>query len=243
MSAETAAPVPREGPLLLSVDTATARGVVVLARGGRVLAASMYAAGSDHAEKLLDHVGAVLRTAGVTLGDVQGYGVGIGPGSFTGVRAGLTTVKAFALALPAPVAAVPTLATIAAGSRRVAVAEGATPVGIVLSAGRDDCFVQCLGGPAPPVEPVVVAHGALTSWFQERSLRYGAGREIAAFLADRVVDLTEGEGLPTPAALAELTARGFLEGRALEGGAAAFLDAAYARPPQITAPRARSRST
>lgn len=64
-------------------------------------------------ERLIDDVDAVLKDAGVTLDEVQGFGVGIGPGSFTGVRIGVTTVKTWAFVLKKPVVGVSSLDALA----------------------------------------------------------------------------------------------------------------------------------
>ena len=65
-------------------------------------------------ERLIDDVDAVLKDAGVTLDDVEGFGIGIGPGSFTGVRIGVTTIKTWAFVQKKPVAGVSSLDALAA---------------------------------------------------------------------------------------------------------------------------------
>jgi len=56
----------------------------------------------------------LLSDASWTVADLEGLAVAVGPGSFTGLRVGLSTVKGLALALSIPVAAVPTLDAMAA---------------------------------------------------------------------------------------------------------------------------------
>jgi tRNA threonylcarbamoyladenosine biosynthesis protein TsaB len=65
-------------------------------------------------ERLIDDVDSVLKDAEVTLDDVEGFGVGIGPGSFTGVRIGVTTVKTWAYVQRKPVVGVSSLDALAA---------------------------------------------------------------------------------------------------------------------------------
>jgi tRNA threonylcarbamoyladenosine biosynthesis protein TsaB len=60
----------------------------------------------EYSSWLLPAVNEVLKRAGLTMADVGGYAVGAGPGSFTGVRVGLTTVKAWAEVYGKPVAAI-----------------------------------------------------------------------------------------------------------------------------------------
>ena len=66
-----------------------------------------------HSERLMSTVDRVLRDTGMTMSDMDGFAVAIGPGSFTGLRIGLATVKGLALVTNKPVAAVPTLEALA----------------------------------------------------------------------------------------------------------------------------------
>src|SRR5439155_635506 len=67
-----------------------------------------------HSERLMAAIDQLLNDAGWSAGDLEGLAVAVGPGSFTGLRVGLSTVKGLALALSIPVAAVPTLDAMAA---------------------------------------------------------------------------------------------------------------------------------
>src|ERR687897_1549201 len=86
----------------------------------------------SRASTLLADVDALVRQAGAHPRDVSGLAVGIGPGSFTGIRVGLAAARGLALALDVPAAGVSTLAALAAG------APGAMPV---LDAKRQEVFV------------------------------------------------------------------------------------------------------
>lgn len=227
-------------PLILSVDTASARGVVVLSRGDTVLAASTYLAGSDHAEKLLDHVRDVLDRAGMSLDHVERFGVGVGPGSFTGVRVGVATIKAFAIVFPRPVATVSTLAVLVEAAVHAEPKAGDEAVGALLSAGREDVFVGVFA-PATIVERAagsprveVVSHAALPAFFAANALDSVVGAD-ASRLLPALVDRTAHEGLPSADAFARLVALA----PTMTGEAVTDLEPAYARPPQITASRAR----
>jgi tRNA threonylcarbamoyladenosine biosynthesis protein TsaB len=87
---------------------------------------------------LLEDVDALLRQGGAHADELDALAVGIGPGSFTGVRVGLSTARGLALALEIPVAGVSTLDALAAG------APGATPV---IDARRSEIFVLQDGEP------------------------------------------------------------------------------------------------
>jgi tRNA threonylcarbamoyladenosine biosynthesis protein TsaB len=68
----------------------------------------------NHAEILLPLIDKLLETAGLRLTDLSALAVAIGPGSFTGLRIGLSTVKGLAYGSETPVVSVPTLAAVAA---------------------------------------------------------------------------------------------------------------------------------
>ena len=122
--------------LILAFDTATDVATSALVDGGEVLGER-----ASRAATLLEDVDALLRQAGMQTRDVEALAVGIGPGSFTGVRIGLSTARGLALALGIPVAGVSTLDALAAG------APGALPV---IDARRREVFVP--GSVLPPAD-------------------------------------------------------------------------------------------
>jgi tRNA threonylcarbamoyladenosine biosynthesis protein TsaB len=113
--------------LILAFDTATDVATSALVLDGEVLGER-----ASRAVTLLEDVDALLRQAGMHTRELEGLAVGTGPGSFTGVRIGLSTARGLALALGVPVAGVSTLDALAAG------APGALPV---IDARRREVFV------------------------------------------------------------------------------------------------------
>jgi tRNA threonylcarbamoyladenosine biosynthesis protein TsaB len=101
--------------LLLAIETATRATGVALLRGGELLAEERRDDGPA-AEVLLPAVDAVLARAGAVLADIETFAVSIGPGSFTGLRIGLATVKGFCFGGASRVVPVPTLAALARGA-------------------------------------------------------------------------------------------------------------------------------
>jgi tRNA threonylcarbamoyladenosine biosynthesis protein TsaB len=87
---------------------------------------------------VLEDIHGLLREAGLRPEDLDALAVGTGPGSFTGVRIGLATVRALAFALDLPAAGVSTLDALAAG------APGAVPV---IDAKRGEVFALVGGEP------------------------------------------------------------------------------------------------
>ena len=99
---------------VLALETSTLAGGVALCEDGRVVGLSLLNVALTHSERLMSMVDRLLEDCRWTLAQVQGLAVSIGPGSFTGLRVGVATVKGLALALGLPVAAVPTLDALAA---------------------------------------------------------------------------------------------------------------------------------
>ncbi|HEY5659890.1 MAG TPA: tRNA (adenosine(37)-N6)-threonylcarbamoyltransferase complex dimerization subunit type 1 TsaB [Gaiellaceae bacterium] len=122
--------------LILAFDTATDAATSALVDGAEVLGERV-----SRAATLLEDVDALLRQAGMQTRDLEALAVGTGPGSFTGVRIGLSTARGLALALGIPVAGVSTLDALASG------ALGALPV---IDARRREVFVP--GGVLPPAD-------------------------------------------------------------------------------------------
>ena len=120
--------------LILAFDTATSDATSALVDDGEVLGERV-----SRAQTLLEDVDALLRQGGAHPRDLDALAVGIGPGSFTGVRIGLAAARGLALSLGVPGAGVSTLAALAAG------APGALPV---IDARRKEVFTLVDGGPA-----------------------------------------------------------------------------------------------
>ena len=123
-------------PLILSVETATLAGSVALSRSDEVLASLSGDSAVSHSNTLLSDIDKVLAEAQVELADVDLFAVATGPGSFTGLRIGIATVKGLAATLDRPTAGVPTL-------HAVALAAGPSPRSVaLLPAGRGEVFAQ-----------------------------------------------------------------------------------------------------
>lgn len=98
---------------LLAVETSTLTGAVALLEGGGVVAESRVSIAVTHGERLMATIDGVLRAARWQLADVEAFAVALGPGSFTGLRIGVSTVKGLAFATGKPVVGVPTLDALA----------------------------------------------------------------------------------------------------------------------------------
>jgi tRNA threonylcarbamoyladenosine biosynthesis protein TsaB len=109
--------------IILGMDTSGRDGSVALARGsGERFEVLGFAplTGGDYAAQLIPAIAALLTGASLTKGEVDLLAVASGPGSFTGLRVGLSTVKGWVEALTKPIVAVSSLEAAAAASRQTA---------------------------------------------------------------------------------------------------------------------------
>jgi tRNA threonylcarbamoyladenosine biosynthesis protein TsaB len=100
--------------LVLAIDTCDSRGSVALWRDGVNLEVARHEPGEEYSSWLLPAVDEALKKGDFKRADVEAYGVASGPGSFTGVRVGLTTVKAWGEVYRKPIVAVSRLEVMAA---------------------------------------------------------------------------------------------------------------------------------
>lgn len=135
----------------LAMDTATRYAVVALGGSdGRLAAAIVREVVPGRGTPLLSLLEEALATAGATIGDVEAIGVGTGPGSFTGLRAGLATAKTLCWRRGLPLVALPTDDLL----RRAAALADPTldgPVAVLLPAGAHDHYLAL-----PDADPTLV---------------------------------------------------------------------------------------
>jgi len=131
---------PGGGPLL-ALETATGRGSVALWSEGALREQTLPESLAT-AESLLPAIDGLLTSAGCRIGDVRGFALSIGPGSFTGLRIGVATLKGLAFGSDVPVAPVPTLAALARHAL-----PGPGPVVAMLDARRDEVYAAGYGDP------------------------------------------------------------------------------------------------
>ncbi len=99
--------------LILASDTSTKTASVALLRDRTIVAESFINIGKNHGETLLPEIMDLLSSGNTTLDEIDLFAVTIGPGSFTGLRVGASTVKGLAFATGRPVVGVSTLETLA----------------------------------------------------------------------------------------------------------------------------------
>jgi len=94
---------------VLGIDTSTMSGSIGLIQDEGILSDYLLNISVTHSERLLDAIDLVLRKANVAIEELDGFAISLGPGSFTGLRIGVSTVKGLSYATRKPVVGVPTL--------------------------------------------------------------------------------------------------------------------------------------
>ncbi len=87
---------------VLVFETSTAIATIAVGRAGPEILAAAAGPARGHASRLVSEVGRLVRQAGLSLRDLDAIGIGLGPGSFTGLRVGVTAAKTLAYAVGSP---------------------------------------------------------------------------------------------------------------------------------------------
>ncbi len=117
--------------LLLAIDTATRAASLALHDGARVRVELSWESPDHHTVELAPRIAAMLAQLQVTVNELAGIAVSLGPGSFTGLRVGLAAAKGLAISRGLKLIGVPTLDIVAYAMRGTRL-----PLVAVLSAGR-----------------------------------------------------------------------------------------------------------
>jgi tRNA threonylcarbamoyladenosine biosynthesis protein TsaB len=161
---------------VLAVETSTRAGGVALLDDERIVGEYLLDVRSTHSERLMSGVERLMADAGWAPEALDGLAVAVGPGSFTGLRIGLSAVKGLALALAVPIAAVPTLDALAAS-----LPHAAWPVCPVLAARKDEVYASLYrwrGGAARREwEYLALSPTSLAARLTERVIVVGDGAE------------------------------------------------------------------
>jgi len=137
----------------IAIETSGRLGSVALLDDGAVISQEQFEHGLQYAAALIPLIERLCKGQGWTVRDVQQLYVSAGPGSFTGLRIGITLAKTLAFALPIKVVAVPTLRVLACN----APAE-AKHVIVVLDAKREQIFTARFERVAGQLEERETAH-------------------------------------------------------------------------------------
>lgn len=194
--------------LILGIETSTKTGSVALVSEEAVIAQYSLNIEVTHSERLMSTVDRVLRDTGIAISQVDGFGVAIGPGSFTGLRIGLSTVKGLALATGKPAVGVPTLQALA-----WSVPQAASPVCPLLDARKNEVYAALYNfenmTPLHKIPESVIPISRLEGWITGQTVFTGEAAhvyrsEIERLLGERALFAPRSVMLPSAAAVAEI---------------------------------------
>lgn len=124
----------KESTVILAADTSAPLASLALVRGDKIQASLAGGAHLPHSQALFPNLSLLLQLAGLQLEEVDAFAAATGPGSFTGLRVGLSAVKGLAHALAKPVIGISSFDALALGS-------GATGrILAMLDAGREEAY-------------------------------------------------------------------------------------------------------
>ena len=222
---------PNEPCDLLVLDTSTARAALAVATA----AGPVYTASPDpnerHGRRLVPAIRDLLEHAGLAVADLDGFVVGLGPGSYTGLRIGLTAVKTLAYAVSKPLVGIDSLEIIAWNAPA-----DAREVSVIADAQRGDVYAadfarEAAGMPLTRVrETRVVSFAEWSAGLSQATLVLGPASATGR-LAESVPGFVRrpenpDDRWPNPSRMAELARRVWQSGRRDEPW---FLEPAYIR--------------
>ena len=105
--------------MILCLETATPSCSVALVHNGEVLACEEDPKGQNHSEKITLFIDKVMKRAGISYDQLDAVAVSMGPGSYTGLRIGVSTAKGICYAVSKPLIAVETLHAMAYGGKTI----------------------------------------------------------------------------------------------------------------------------
>lgn len=146
-------------PVTLAIDTAAPRLQLALLRADGMVDTVVVDIAKGHAEILFDHVAELLTRHGLDYPDLQRVAVTTGPGSFTGLRIGLSAARGLGVARNVPVLGIPSLLALS-------LAAGPGPVAVLLDARRDEAYFELFPAPGqsiqgPQLLPMTTARTAI----------------------------------------------------------------------------------
>ena len=222
---------------ILAMDTATSACSVALSIDGAIVSHRLIEMVRGQAEALAPMIADVLEEADIDASELDLLAVTVGPGAFTGLRIGLATARAMALATDVPCLGISTTEVIGQAVPELTWPDGSLLV--ALDSKRSDIYVQLFSKPGQGVgEPQAIEPENLSQWLGAVSGPIGivgdAGPVALAALVEKEIDVSpvDAPGVPDARALAAVAAR-----RWKIGDPAPTPSPLYLRPPDAKLPR------
>jgi len=225
---------------ILAIDTALGACSAAIAEGGEVLARAFKPLSRGHAEVLFAMISEVEAKAGFRARDMDRFAVTIGPGTFTGLRVGLSAARGLGLATQKPVLGITTLQALAAGVGAHDLA-AEDVIASVIDAKRGECYLQMFGAShsplsAPQILPIEEATTALDDRFEKTggmATLVGTGAGLMAERLPHKVRLSGAPDQPDAGLLIALAA-------AIDDPSQAPAEPLYLRAPDAKLPQTKA---
>jgi tRNA threonylcarbamoyladenosine biosynthesis protein TsaB len=206
---------------ILAIETSTLLGGIAVADDSSgLIAETRLNVKSTHSERLMTAVDHILKQSGLNISDMDAFAVAIGPGSFTGLRIGLSTVKGFSYATGKPIVSVPTLEAFAWNFPY-----SGYPVCPMLDARKKEVYAALFQWESEGFIRVIEETSARVNMLLEEVVRLTEGKivftgdgarlyrnEIIGVLGERAVFASPDKMVPSPANVASLGIRKVLKG-------------------------------
>ena len=209
--------------MLLAIDTATRYASLALYDHSGVVAECSWRSGHNHSVEMMPAIAQTLARQRLTPQDLSAVAVSKGPGSFTGLRIGMSIAKGLCLALDIPIIAIPTLDIIT-----YAIGDPGGPVIAVLEAGRGRlCVCPYTFEDGIPVQSGELQLVRESTWVPEIEEPVLIAGELGAQVVERLMELPEGDDISVASLAGSLRRAGYLAELAwerFEGGLTDDLD-------------------
>lgn len=202
---------------VLGIDTSTKYAGVAIVEDGVVLAQSVLQFMASHSEKLLPEIARILETMKMPLETINYYAVTVGPGSFTGLRVSLSTIKGLSFATERKVIPLSTLEVIARGLAFVDY-----PICPILDARKKEVYAALFKWKKDELirlkEDSVLNFEDLKEWLSEKTIFVGDGlniyrEKLAQIFGDKALFAKNTHNITSPAIVAMMGEEKAKEGK------------------------------
>lgn len=192
--------------LILGIDTSTRYAGVAIVKDGNLIAQSTLKFMASHSEKLLPEISHLLEFMKIQLENIDYFAVTVGPGSFTGLRVGVSTVKGLAFVTGKKVIPISTLEVIARGCPYVEY-----PICPILDARKKEIYSALFywkdGELIRIKEDSVLKPESLKDWISEKTLFVGEGlityrEKLEEIFGNKNLFASSLYGIPSPSLVA-----------------------------------------
>lgn len=171
---------------ILAIETTTKNLGIAIADERSILAEYKGSAVLRHSQDLIPNIDKLLKKIKLNLRDIAGFAVSIGPGSFTGLRVGVSVLKGLNLVTGIPIVSVPTLDAIACN-----LAGSQLPIAVIMDARKNNLYASLYKSKKDGIikiwDYLLIAPRELISKIDKKTLFTGDGTGVyKRFIADNV---------------------------------------------------------